>query len=163
MQVPLLTISMAVDLEWLKIKSDSDLLLRVPGNHVTGITWGEVEGVWEGARKHTHSAYCRHNELWDNSPWFPLMVSRYSLISELNTRRSLSSRAPHGQQKWRKLSAHQRVKKELDFTLLACMLRDNSIHKCRNIMLHTKLQAIIHSKIKICSKPCLSLVEHKRR
>lgn len=30
--------SIAVDLERLKIKSDSDLLLLMPGNHVTGIT-----------------------------------------------------------------------------------------------------------------------------
>lgn len=37
-QPPLLPISVALDLERLKIKSDFDLLYRVPGSHVTGIT-----------------------------------------------------------------------------------------------------------------------------
>ncbi len=50
---------MAVDLEWLKIQSDSDLMLWVPGNHVTGITRRSGRGLGGGEENtHTVRAAC---------------------------------------------------------------------------------------------------------
>lgn len=114
---------MAVDLEWLKIKSDSDLLLWVPGNHVTGITW-EVEGVGRGGREenaHTRRARCRHNELCDQSPWFLLSASRYGLISEVNTRRSLSSRGTKNMEEIISVSESKKISTAAWITLPVCI------------------------------------------